>query len=75
MRTKSPPMIERAFEVAQSGTVANLDQLERALKKEGYNGLGTHVRSSPTLNRQLRTMCKDAWIAAGNAPIHYIRAY
>jgi len=62
-------MIERAFQLADSGLVANLDQLARALKREGHELIDAHLRSSPTLNRELRARCCSAWAAAGNEPV------
>ena len=62
-------MIERAYDLAKSGSVANLDFLIRALKREGFDLVEAHLRCSPMLSRQLRTMCKSAWVAAGNQPV------
>jgi hypothetical protein len=62
-------MIERAYEIARSGSVANLDQLVRALKREGFELVEAHLRSSPSLNRELRLMCRSAWASAGREPI------
>ena len=62
-------MLERAYELAGSGSVANLDQLARTLKREGYDAIEAHLRCSPSLNRELRAKCTAAWIAAGNDPL------
>ena len=62
-------MVERAFEIAGTGAVANLEQLVRVLKREGYEQVEAHLRCSPTLNRQLRSMCRSAWEIAGNQPV------
>jgi hypothetical protein len=62
-------MVERAFALARTGSIANLEQLARALKSEGYEQVDAHLRCSPTLNRQLRTMCRTAWAVAGNEPV------
>ena len=62
-------MIERAFELAGSGEIANLDQLVRLLKREGYEQIEAHLRCSPTLNRELREKCRVAWASAGREPL------
>jgi hypothetical protein len=62
-------MIARAYELARAGSIANIGELVGCLKREGYELVEVHLRSSPTLTRQLRSLCKDAWSAAGNSPI------
>ncbi len=62
-------IVERAFELAGSGSVANIDQLVRALKGEGYELVEAHLRSSPTLNRELRSLCRTAWASTGKEPV------
>ena len=52
------PVIERAFELARTGEFAVLKTLERALWAEGYSRCSTHL-SSPSLRRQLRTICRE----------------
>jgi len=58
-------MVERAFELARSGAAANLDQLAKMLKTEGYELVEAHLRSSPTLNRELRAICRATWQSTG----------
>lgn len=62
-------MIERAFELADSGSIANIDQLVRSLKQEGFESVDAHLRCSPSLHRQLRSKCAAAWAASGNEPV------
>lgn len=63
------PLVERAFELAGSGQVPNVDQLVRTLKHEGYEQVEAHVASSPSLRRQLHDVCRNAWAAAGKEPV------
>lgn len=44
-------MLERAFEISSTGTVADMTELERALQKEGFSTAGI---VGPILRRQLR---------------------
>jgi hypothetical protein len=60
--------LERAYELARSGTVGNVQQLVGALKREGYAGIEAHFTYS-TLRRDLNKICRDAWTAAGNPPL------
>jgi hypothetical protein len=51
----TPTVIERAFELARSGDVRNMDELRRRLNDERYEWVATHL-SSPALVRQLRAL-------------------
>lgn len=53
-------IIERAFDLAKSGTVANIADLRRQLKLEGHQSIDAHFSSSPSLNRQLLAIMKTA---------------
>lgn len=44
--------IERAFELAESGIYASVDDIKRALRAE--RRAATHIEASPTLAKQLR---------------------
>ena len=63
------PIVERAFELARSGQVPNIDQLVRKLKREQFEQVESHLAGSTTLRRQLNEICRNAWAAAGNAPV------
>ena len=54
---QSRTSLERAFELARSGTCANIDQVRRRLKAEGHNG---REIESPSLMRQIRELCRLA---------------
>jgi hypothetical protein len=61
-------ILERAYELARSGKVGNVDQLVSALKREGYDQLEAYFTYS-SLRRDLNKICRDAWAAAGNSPL------
>ena len=64
-----PPLIERAYEVAGSGGVANISHLVRTLTREGYEVVEAHVQSGTQLRRDLDRLCRKAWVEAGNEPL------
>ena len=51
--------VERAYELAKSGTCADLNQVKRRLQDEGYGSVGPHLSAS-LLSRELRALCKAA---------------
>lgn len=51
----APGLIERAIELAKSGSYDQLDHIERQLKAEGYSSVTQHL-SAPGLRRQLRDL-------------------
>ena len=51
--------IERAFELARSGTCADVADIRRALKKERYPQIEEHLRGQAVC-RQLRDICLEA---------------
>ncbi|HEX8215064.1 MAG TPA: hypothetical protein VF582_06280 [Allosphingosinicella sp.] len=51
--------VERAFELARSGECANIQELQRRLKREGF-GLAMAHLASPSLRKQLVTLIKEA---------------
>jgi|KBSMisStaDraftv2_1062788.scaffolds.fasta_scaffold1545384_1 hypothetical protein len=54
-------IVERAFQIAKSGSVANVTALQAALAKEGYtNG---QVLAARSLNAQLVRMINEARLA------------
>ena len=63
------PLVERAFELARSGQVPNVDQLVRKLKREQYEQVESHLAGSTSLRRQLNEICRNAWAATGKKPV------
>jgi hypothetical protein len=51
--------VERALELARSGSCRDLGGVERALKKEGHGSVFQHL-ASPALRKQLRASMRDA---------------
>jgi hypothetical protein len=49
--------LERAFQLAKSGKVSNLDDIRKTLKQEGYAKV---VQDGPSLKAQLRNLIKAA---------------
>ncbi|TZG29300.1 hypothetical protein [Sphingomonas montanisoli] len=54
-----PTIIERAYELARSGTCAGLVEIERTLSRENYLNVMAHM-SSPSLRRELGRLCRTA---------------
>ncbi len=61
-------VLDRAYELARSGTVGDVDQLIRTLSREGYDGLEAHFTYS-SLRRDLNKICRAAWAEAGHSPL------
>jgi hypothetical protein len=53
-------IIERAYELAESGSFDTVDDVSKQLIKEGFEGVHSHLSSAPTLRKQLAAMCKNA---------------
>ena len=51
--------VERAFELARSGSCATVQDIRRKLKSEGYDQVEAHL-SGPSLGKQLRRLCEEA---------------
>ena len=51
----SPYIIERAFDLARSGAFANVSDIAKQLRREGYASVDAHLAG--TLKRQLRELC------------------
>jgi hypothetical protein len=62
------PLLERAYQIARSGQVGNVDQLIASLAREGYRQLEAHFTYS-SLRRDLNEICRATWAAAGNPPL------
>lgn len=52
-------ILERAFELAQSGDCGSIDDIRRQLKAENYAQVDAHLAGS-TVRRQLLDLCKGA---------------
>jgi hypothetical protein len=50
--------LERAFQLARSGRVANVDEIRKELKREGYDA--SAMDGGPTLGMQLRKLIREA---------------
>ena len=53
------PIVERAFELASSGLYANVTEVQRALKTEGYTNIMGHTEPR-TVRRQLANLCTES---------------
>ena len=54
-----PTTLERAFELANSGECANVDQIRLRLKSEGYSDGHAHTKG-PSIRNQLAKLCQAA---------------
>ena len=59
-------LIERAFELSASGACRDIIDLERRLKREGFEGVSAHL-SGKSLRRQLADAIRRAAGAPGEA--------
>ncbi len=53
------PIVERAFELASSGLYANVTEVQKALKAEGYTNIMGHTEPR-TVRRQLAKLCVES---------------
>ena len=51
-------IIERAFELADSGQLQTMEQLSRQLVREGYEAVHLHLSGRSTLRKQLLAKCR-----------------
>ena len=58
--------IERAYQIAKSGGCADLRDIRRQLKQEGYEGVDAHF-SGASIKRELQALIKAA--RATNTPL------
>ncbi len=56
---KPPHILERAFELAQSGAFENITAIRLQLAREGFAAVSSQM-SGLALTRQLRAMCHAA---------------
>ena len=54
------PIVERAFELAQTGDYVGLNDLRRALRAEGYSAQSQGEISGMSVKRQLKQVCDSA---------------
>ena len=67
-----PTVLERAFDLAMSGDVENINVSVRRLKHEGYGG--PEQLAGPALRKQLRHLIQEARRAGGfPLPLRRIR--
>jgi hypothetical protein len=55
--------LERAFQLAKSGKVSNLDDIRKTLKQEGYDA--NVVQDGLSLKNQLKNLIKAAQSTSG----------
>jgi hypothetical protein len=55
----TPTTLERAFELARSGTCSSLQDIRRRLKGEGFDQVEAHL-AGPAIGKQLRRLCEEA---------------
>ena len=53
-----PSAVERARDLARSGTVRSIDDIRRTLKREGCDGVDSHLQSE-TFKKQLRALIAE----------------
>ena len=51
--------LERAFDLARSGTCAGVPEIRLALKRERFDQVEAHL-SGPSIVRQLRSLCEES---------------
>ena len=59
----APSAVERALELARSGTVRTIDDIRRTLKSEGCDGVDSHLHGE-TFKKQLKALIAER-IGAG----------
>ena len=57
--------VERAFQLARAGRLANVDDIKERLKQEGYD-VSSRAFDGPSLRSQLRKLIKAAHFGAMN---------
>ena len=56
---RSPTTLERAFDLARSGSYATVNDIRMQLRAERYDQVDAHL-SGPSIARQLRQLCVEA---------------
>lgn len=62
------PIIQRAYELAESGRCKDVREIERHLKSEGYRGFYADL-AGPALRKALRDLC------LGSSPTRSLHAH
>lgn len=57
--TMHPSIIERAFELAQTGECGSIDDIRKRLKAEQYSQVDAHL-AGISVRRQLLDICREA---------------
>jgi tRNA G26 N,N-dimethylase Trm1 len=57
--TNKPTILERAYELARSGTITDLQDISRKLKAEGFEAVDAHL-AGPSLRADLRKITQSA---------------
>jgi hypothetical protein len=60
MTTPATHPVERAFQIARSGTCRSRGEIMRAMSREGFTLGECQQLAMPSLSRQLNAMCRDA---------------
>lgn len=55
----APTTLERAFELARSGTCLSVQDIRRRLKEERFDNIEAHL-AGHSITRQLRALCEAA---------------
>ncbi len=63
------PIIERAYELAESGRFKDVRDIERHLKSEGYSGFYADL-AGPALRKALRNLCIGKGAASCSLQVH-----
>lgn len=53
-------IIERAYQLARSGTCAGIEDVRRQLMADGYLNVSAHLSAAPTLRKDLTRLCLQA---------------
>lgn len=57
--TNKPTILERAYELARSGSTTDLQDISRKLKSEGFESVDAHL-AGPSLRAELRKLTQSA---------------
>ena len=57
--TNKPTILERAYELARSGDITDLQDISRKLKSEGFEAVDAHL-AGPSLRAELRRLSQSA---------------
>jgi len=57
---EKPSLIERAYQIARSGTCKDVEALIRQLSREGYEAAYRHIAGGSSLRQELRILVRVA---------------